>query len=52
MKDDDVPWKTSLRLAERLAGEDVRVTLVKNGDHRLSTEADLALLQRTLEEFL
>lgn len=52
MKDEDVPWETSLRLAERLASEDVRVTLVKNGDHRLSTEADLALLQRTLEEFL
>lgn len=52
MKDEDVPWKTSLRLAERLASEDVRVTLVKNGDHRLSTEADLALLQRTLEELL
>lgn len=52
MKDEDVPWKTSLRLAERLVSEDVRVTLVKNGDHRLSTEADLALLQRTLEELL
>ncbi|MBX6366611.1 MAG: alpha/beta hydrolase [Rhodospirillales bacterium] len=52
MKDEDVPWKTSLRLAERLVSEDVRVTLVKNGDHRLSTGADLALLQRTLEELL
>jgi hypothetical protein len=28
------------------------VTLVKDGDHRLSTEADLALLMRTLEPLL
>lgn len=43
-KDAEVPWQTSLRLAERLAGEDVRVTLIKDGDHRLSREQDLALL--------
>jgi pimeloyl-ACP methyl ester carboxylesterase len=43
-KDAEVPWQTSLRLAERLAGEDVHVTLIKDGDHRLSREADLALL--------
>jgi pimeloyl-ACP methyl ester carboxylesterase len=47
-KDGEVPWQTSLRLAERLAAEDVRVTLIKDGDHRLSREADLALLGETL----
>jgi pimeloyl-ACP methyl ester carboxylesterase len=47
-KDAEVPWQTSLRLAERLAVEDVRVTLIKDGDHRLSREADLALLGETL----
>jgi YD repeat-containing protein len=48
MADRDVPWQTSLRLAERLAGDDVMLTLVKDGDHRLSSEADLARLERTL----
>jgi pimeloyl-ACP methyl ester carboxylesterase len=48
MRDKDVPWETSLALAERLQGEDVLTTLVKDGDHRLSREADLALLLATL----
>ncbi|MFM5893926.1 MAG: alpha/beta fold hydrolase [Novosphingobium sp.] len=47
--DPDVPWETSLRLADRLRSADVQVTLVKDGDHRLSREADLALLLRTLD---
>jgi pimeloyl-ACP methyl ester carboxylesterase len=50
MRDASVPWRTSLRLAEQLTGEDVVVTLVKDGDHRLSTAADLARLSRTLDE--
>jgi pimeloyl-ACP methyl ester carboxylesterase len=48
MRDPDVPWQTSLALADRLVSRDVTVTLVKEGDHRLSTESDLALLERTL----
>ena len=43
-RDGDVPWETALRLAARLAGGDVRTVLVKDGDHRLSRPADLALL--------
>jgi pimeloyl-ACP methyl ester carboxylesterase len=42
--DADVPWKISLKLAEALRSDDVRVTLIKDGDHRLSREADVALL--------
>jgi pimeloyl-ACP methyl ester carboxylesterase len=41
-RDPDVPWQTALRLAERLQSEEVTVELVKAGDHRLSTGADLA----------
>lgn len=48
--DADVPWAISLRLASALAGADVRVTLVKDGDHRLSREADIALLVREVAE--
>ncbi len=44
-----MPWRTSLRLAEALCGDDVRVILVKGGDHRLSGPAELALLARVLD---
>jgi pimeloyl-ACP methyl ester carboxylesterase len=46
--DTDVPWETSLRLAAALHSADVQVTLIKDGDHRLSREADIALLLRTV----
>lgn len=49
LADASVPWQTSLRLAERLASRDVAVTLVKDGDHRLSTPRDLARLAATLD---
>jgi pimeloyl-ACP methyl ester carboxylesterase len=48
MKDPDVPWELSLRLTERLETPDVRLIYVKDGDHRLSREADLRLLEQTL----
>jgi pimeloyl-ACP methyl ester carboxylesterase len=47
-RDPDVPWRTALRLAEQLRSEDVTVELVKAGDHRLSTEADLARITAAL----
>lgn len=47
-RDADVPWDVSLRTAEALRSDDIQVTLVKNGDHRLSREQDIALLLRTV----
>jgi pimeloyl-ACP methyl ester carboxylesterase len=52
LADESVPWQLSLRLAERLASQDVAVTLVKDGDHRLSTPADLARLGQTLDALI
>lgn len=52
MRDAAVPWRRSLELAERLASCDVVATLVKEGEHRLSTEVDLARLAATLDELL
>jgi pimeloyl-ACP methyl ester carboxylesterase len=52
MADPDVPHRLSLDLAERLLSNDVRVTLIKDGDHRLSRAEDLALLGATVEELL
>lgn len=48
--DRDVPWKISLRLAEALRSSDVQVTLVKDGDHRLSRPADVALILRAVAD--
>ena len=45
--DADVPWQTSLELAQRLCSDDIQVTLVKAADHRMSRDADIALLLRT-----
>lgn len=50
--DRDVPWETSMQLAQRLASSDVQVTLVKDGDHRLSRLADLRLLRQALGALL
>jgi len=50
MRDPDVPWRQSLELVERLGSDDVTVTFVKNGDHRLSEPADIERLCRTVEE--
>jgi len=46
--DPDVPWERSLLLAEKLQSSDVEVTLVKDGEHRLSRPQDLARLLRTV----
>ncbi|HSG32994.1 MAG TPA: alpha/beta hydrolase [Sphingomonadaceae bacterium] len=48
--DSDVPHELSLRLAQMLRSDDVQVTLIKDGDHRLSREQDIALLLRIVAE--
>jgi pimeloyl-ACP methyl ester carboxylesterase len=47
-RDPDVPWQTALQLAERLQSDDVTIELVKAGDHRLSSEADIARITAAL----
>ena len=46
-QDPEVPWEISLELAALLRSADVQVTLIKDGDHRLSRDGDVALLLRT-----
>jgi pimeloyl-ACP methyl ester carboxylesterase len=48
--DREVPYVLSLRLSAALRSSDVRVTLVKEGDHRLSRPSDIALLLATIDE--
>ena len=51
-RDDAVPWRLSLDIAARLQSDEVQVRLIKDGDHRLSREADIAALIATVEELL
>lgn len=51
-QDADVPWRTALAIAERVETADLRIMLIKDGDHRLSRPQDLALLVQTVAEFL
>ncbi|MEP6785341.1 MAG: alpha/beta hydrolase [Sphingomonadales bacterium] len=48
-RDADVPWQNALTLADHLRSADVQVHLIKDGDHRLSRDVDIALLIRTIE---
>jgi pimeloyl-ACP methyl ester carboxylesterase len=49
MQDPDVPWSHALELVEHLPGDSVSMTLVKDGDHRLSREEDLQRLIAAVE---
>ena len=51
MKDPDVPWQHALKLVEKLSGNPL-LTLIKNGDHRLSTPEDIARMAHTLDAIL
>lgn len=50
LADADVPWQHAVRIADAIDHSDVRVTLVKDGDHRLSQPQDLDLLWQTVQE--
>ncbi len=50
--DDDVPWDISMRLAGALRSDDVQVTLIKDGDHRLSRDRDIALLLALVDRLI
>ena len=49
--DPDVPWNHAVELTSRLAQDDVVLTLVKDGDHRLSRPEDIERLIRAVAEF-
>ncbi len=48
--DADVPWQCSLRLLEMLQTPDARLTLIKDGDHRLSEPAQIAAMLAAVAE--
>ncbi len=49
MADSDVPYQHALKLVEHLPADDVTVSLIRDGDHRLSRPQDLAMMISALE---
>jgi pimeloyl-ACP methyl ester carboxylesterase len=49
MLDSSVPWEHGLAITEKLLSNHVTLTLVKDGDHRLSRDEDIARLLRILD---
>jgi pimeloyl-ACP methyl ester carboxylesterase len=52
MQDEAVPYTHALSLMERLGGDPATLTLIKDGDHRLSRPQDLELLFGALERMI
>jgi pimeloyl-ACP methyl ester carboxylesterase len=51
VQDPDVPWQHAVELTARFAQDDVVLTLVKDGDHRLSRPEDIERLLAAVAEF-
>ncbi|MBN8827278.1 MAG: alpha/beta hydrolase [Sphingobacteriia bacterium] len=52
MNDTDVPFDTSITLAKKLLSKRIKLSLIKDGDHRLSRTQDIDLLLKELDELL
>jgi pimeloyl-ACP methyl ester carboxylesterase len=50
-KDPDVPWQHAFKLAHRLPADDVVLTMIQDGDHRLSRPQDIARIIAAVAEF-
>jgi pimeloyl-ACP methyl ester carboxylesterase len=51
VNDPDVPWQHAVELVSRFARDDVVLTLIKDGDHRLSRPEDIERLIAAVKEF-
>jgi pimeloyl-ACP methyl ester carboxylesterase len=49
-QDPDVPWQHAFALAHRLPAEDVVLTMIQDGDHRLSRPQDIARIMAAVAE--
>ncbi len=48
MKDDEVPWQGSTTLTTQFSSDDVVLTLIRDGDHRLSRPEDIERLKAAI----
>jgi pimeloyl-ACP methyl ester carboxylesterase len=51
VQDPDVPWRHAVELVSRFSRDDVVLTLIKDGDHRLSRPEDIERLIVAVKEF-
>ncbi|MEN3749412.1 alpha/beta hydrolase [Sphingomonas sp. HF-S3] len=51
-QDKEVPWERAVRLAELIRSAQVQTWLIKDGDHRLSRDTDIALIIRGVEDVI
>ena len=51
VQDPDVPWQHAVELVARFARDDVVLTMIKDGDHRLSRPEDIERLIAAVAEF-
>ncbi len=51
-QDADVPWQTSERVRALLDSNDVHLTFIEDGDHRLSRPSDIELILRQLDDLI
>lgn len=51
VEDPDVPWRHAVELVSRFSRDDVVLTLIKDGDHRLSRPEDIERLIAAVKEF-
>jgi pimeloyl-ACP methyl ester carboxylesterase len=49
-QDPDVPWRHAFALADRLPADDVVLTMIQDGDHRLSRPQDIARIVSAVAE--
>jgi pimeloyl-ACP methyl ester carboxylesterase len=52
MEDPDVPWRHALKLVEHMPADPVALTLIRDGDHRLSRDEDLARLIAAVDQLI
>jgi pimeloyl-ACP methyl ester carboxylesterase len=50
-QDPDVPWRHAFALTDRLPSDDVVLTMIQDGDHRLSRPQDIARILAAVGEF-
>lgn len=52
LKDEDIPWQISMKVAEHVISTDVDIILRKNGQHRMKEEDDIKLIVYTVEDLI
>ncbi|XP_013928380.1 PREDICTED: mycophenolic acid acyl-glucuronide esterase, mitochondrial isoform X1 [Thamnophis sirtalis] len=52
LKDEDIPWQISMKLAENIVSGDVDIILRKSGQHRMKEKDDIKVIVYTVEDLI